>query len=118
VTQRELFEEMDPLGLDQHDPGAKLDAGKATYSLVLRSFPKALAEVDAVARYGALKYSLDGWKSVEDGAQRYTEALLRHIVDEVGGETVDPKTDLVHAAQTAWNALARLELLLDVRKDD
>ena len=107
--------ETDPHGTDAHAPGAKLDSGKPEYTMALRSFPRALAQVNAIGVFGAKKYSLDGWKTVPDGEQRYTEAMLRHIIAEFGDEVRDPATGLFHAAQTAWNALARLELQL---KDD
>ena len=39
----------------------------------------------------------------------YTDALYRHLLAE---SPDDPDTGLLHAAHAAWNALARLELLL------
>ena len=38
--------------------------------------------------------------------------MLRHLLAEMRGEDVDPDTGLLHAAHTAWNALARLDLML------
>jgi hypothetical protein len=104
--------ESDPLGIPPGEPGSKLDAGKATpVAGVLHYFPRAIIEVAAVSAYGARKYMWNGWESVPDGAQRYTEALGRHLIAERLG-AVDADSGLLHAAQVAWNALARLELLL------
>jgi len=109
-------EEQDPDGLDAHAPGAKLDAGKPRMSLVIDGFPRALLAVGVVATAGAAKYSDHGWLSVKDGFERYTDALNRHILDESIDGLIDPKTGLNHAAQVAWNALARLEILLRKKK--
>lgn len=108
--------EADPDGLDAHTPGAKLDAGKPRMSLVIDGFPRALLAVGVVATAGAAKYSDHGWLSVKDGFARYTDALNRHILDESIDGEIDPETGLNHAAQVAWNALARLEILLRKNK--
>ena len=104
--------ERDPSGKGAHEAGAKLDDGKNRLGLVLLSFSRALGEVGNVGTYGAKKYSDNGWLSVERGDERYTDAMLRHLLAEnVEGE-IDSETGLFHKAQTAWNALARLELFL------
>ena len=102
--------ESDPTGRKAGDPGAKLDAGKNRLWLVLGSFSLALQEVGKVGTYGAKKYTDNGWLDVPNGEARYTDALLRHLLKEAEGVEIDPETDLYHAAQVAWNALARLEL--------
>jgi hypothetical protein len=102
--------EQDPHGIDQHAPGAKLDAGKVLAG-VLGDFSLALAAVAEVGTFGARKYSRGGWQSVPEGEQRYTDALWRHLLTE-RHESHDPDSDLLHAAHLAWNALARLELHL------
>src|SRR5574337_379534 len=104
--------ERDPNGKGRTEPGAKLDAGKNRLGLVLLGFSRALQEVGKVGTYGAGKYSDDGWIAVPDGERRYTDAMLRHLMREATGEDCDPDTGLAHAAHTAWNALARLELAL------
>lgn len=102
--------ESDPHGIPQHDPGAKLDAGKVMAG-VLADFSLALTEVARVGTYGAQKYSRGGWEHVPEGLLRYSDALWRHLLAE-RHEPLDPQTDLPHAAHLAWNALARLELML------
>lgn len=108
--------EQDPHGTDQHAPGAKLDAGKNRLGLVFFGFSRALQEVGKVGTYGAQKYSANGWTQVPNGKERYTDALLRHLMKEADGEECDPDTGLAHAAHLAWNALARLEYILEKRK--
>jgi hypothetical protein len=104
--------EQDPHGFDAHSPGAKLDAGKNRVGLVLSGFAHALEHVARVGTFGAQKYTDHGWRSVPNGHARYTDAMLRHLLKEFQGETHDPDSTLLHAAHGAWNALARLELLL------
>lgn len=104
--------EADPNGKKPNEAGAKLDAGKNRLSLVLFGFARALQEVGGVGTYGANKYTDDGWMGVPDGVRRYSDAMLRHLLREATGEARDPDTGLLHAAHTAWNALARLDLML------
>lgn len=105
--------EIDPNGKNPNEPGAKLDAGKAPIVRgVLCYFPRALEEVAKVSGFGAAKYTWGGWESVPDGVSRYSDAMGRHIIGEAIDGEIDPATGLPHAAQVAWNALARLELML------
>jgi hypothetical protein len=104
--------ESDPNGYDANKPGAKLDAGKNRLGLVLGGFSRALQAVGQVGTFGANKYTDNGWISVPEGIDRYTDAMYRHLMAEAQGETTDPQTELMHAAHTAWNALARLDLMI------
>ena len=97
---------------DLHRPGAKDDAEKPRLGLVLGGFPRALRAVGEIGTFGAEKYTDNGWLSVPDGEARYTDALLRHLLADFEGETLDPESGYTHAAHAAWNALARLELAL------
>ena len=103
--------EHDPTGRTANEPGAKLDAGKIRAGLVLGDFAKALEAVCEIGTYGATKYTDHGWREVPDGFERYTDAMLRHFLAE-GYERLDKDSGLYHAAHLAWNALARLELIL------
>ena len=109
-TAKVAAPESDPTGRNQHEPGAKLDAGKPRLGLVFLGFSRALEAVGEVGTYGASKYSPKGWAEVPEGQERYTDAMLRHLLAEAT-ESVDV-SGLPHAAQVAWNALARLELML------
>ena len=102
--------ESDPNGIDQHDLGAKTDSGKPDASLLLY-FGHALTAVSEVGTHGARKYTRGGWQTVTDGQNRYTAAMLRHLLKE-NYEVMDSDLPVMHAAQVAWNALARLELML------
>lgn len=108
--------EVDPHGKEQHEKGAKLDQGKPDASLLLM-FGHALTEVARVGTFGAEKYTRGGWQSVGEGKTRYTAALLRHLLKE-HYEPNDPDSGLLHAAHAAWNALARLDLMLREREDE
>lgn len=90
--------------------GIKLDAGKPRLDLVLGGFARALLEVGKVGTFGAQKYTDNGWMEVPNGEQRYTDALLRHLLAERKGEWSDAESGLMHAAHAAWCALARLDL--------
>lgn len=103
--------EVDPNGKDQHDAGAKLDSGKPDCSL-LGMFGRALRAVAMVGTHGANKYTRGGWQSVPNGFNRYTAAMLRHYFYENEEDYDQDLPDTLHAAQVAWNSLARLELKL------
>jgi len=102
----------DPNGLERHEPGAKFDAGKPRIGLMIGDFSRALVDVARVSTHGAAKYSDHGWRMVPDGVARYTDALYRHLLAERDGGGLDAESGLLHAAHAAWNALARLELML------
>ena len=95
--------------IPQHEPGAKLDSTKVRLGLVLDGFTLSLNEVAKVGTFGAKKYSDYGFLSVPNGEERYTDAMLRHLLTL---EDVDGETGLLHDAAVAWNALARLEIRL------
>lgn len=103
--------ESDPFGFDRHEPGAKLDKGKEKVAFALSQFFTALANVNGVSEYGAEKYTVNGWRDVPDGENRYLEALLRHLAKHKDGELFDKDTGLLHVSHMAWNALAVLEFV-------
>lgn len=104
--------ELDPHGLAQHVPGAKLDAGKLRVWLCISGFARALAAVADVTTKGAIKYTDNGWVDVANGEQRYMEAFARHTLQQGAGEKFDAPTGCRHKAQMIWNLLASLELEL------
>lgn len=110
--------EIDPQGKDPHTAGAKLDAGKNRLGLVIGNFARSLMYVGEVGTYGANKYTASGWVDVPDGINRYTDAMYRHLLKEASGELKDQDTDLYHAAHAAWNALARLDLMLREKENE
>lgn len=107
----------DPKGLNAKDPGAKLDAGKSpVFRGLLDYFPRACLAVADISAQGAAKYSWRGWEKVEDGVNRYSDAMVRHIVNSSIEGDYDPE-GFLHRAQIAWNALASLELYLREKKN-
>ena len=95
---------------DLHAPGAKDDKAKPMAGVLLE-FSRALQTVVDVGTYGAKKYTRTGWATVPEGSQRYTDALVRHLLAmDVDQDGLDKETGLPHLAHVAWNALAVLEL--------
>jgi hypothetical protein len=105
-----------------HVKGAKDDTEKVDLTLVTEYFPRALRAVAKIGDFGQRKYVREGWKWVPGGVVRYTQALLRHLVrddseprfyqESPSQDGSAPMEELDHEAQVAWNALARLELIL------
>lgn len=94
----------------------KYDGGKAPiFRGLIDYFPRAVEGVAAVSAFGASKYAWKGWEGVSDGYNRYSDAMVRHLIEEGKGDVLDPDSGLLHAQHTAWNALARLELLIRER---
>ena len=91
--------------------GIKYDDGKPRLAEMIKDFAIPLTEVCSVWEFGANKYTKSNWKVVEDGERRYTNALLRHLVQEEYSE-FDEESKLRHATHVAWNALARLYFIL------
>ena len=100
----------DPNGVDQHAPGAKLDAGKLRPALVLGGFAAAVEAMVKVGSDGARKYTDNGWKTVPNGKARYEDALLRHLLAHLRGELIDEESGSPHISHCMWNAAAIYEL--------
>lgn len=115
-TSTTEFTKDDPSKIEQ---GAiKYDGGKSpVFRGAIDYFPRAISAVAGVSAFGASKYAWKGWEGVDDGYNRYSDALVRHLIYEGQGEVLDPDSGLLHAAHTAWNALARLELLIREREE-
>jgi len=91
----------------------KYDGGKSpVFRGAIDYFPRAISAVAGVSAFGASKYAWKGWEGVPDGYNRYSDAMVRHLIYEGEGEVLDTDSGLLHAAHSAWNALARLELKL------
>lgn len=104
--------ELDPNGLDQHAPGAKVDAGKVRPSLIIMGMARAIWAVSEVGTMGAAKYTDGGWVLVPNGEARYEDADLRHMLKRGMGQPVDDESNYLHLAHEAWNALAKLDLYI------
>jgi hypothetical protein len=104
---------------DKKAAGAiKYDGGKApVYRGGLSYFYPAIESVSAVSGFGASKYAWNGWRGVDNGIERYSDAMVRHLGCYSQGEDVDPDSGLPHLAHSAWNALAILTLYLDEQRE-
>ena len=108
--------EVDPHGKNPKESGAKLDVGKdPVVRGAFQYFPRAQRAIADLSAIGAMKYTWNGWEDVPDGFNRYSEALGRHLLDEAQNGLYDDGeggTGVLHATAVAWNAMARLELLI------
>lgn len=82
--------------------GVKADKSKPRFGLIP---PHMLEEVARVLTFGAEKYAKDNWKYVEDGRERYLDALLRHALAYNKGEVEDPESGMHHLAHAICCAL-------------
>ncbi len=103
----------------ERKPGVKLDAGKPKYFINVRwQFWRALEALAHHTEKGNNEpgHVPKGWTAVDNGYERYTEALERHLHEEAmryGQHDERSRQELIeHATATLWNAAARLELLL------
>lgn len=85
--------------------GVKHDQEKPDMSCLS---PIAMVKVAQVMTYGKKKYAKDNWR----GGISYTRliaASLRHIFAYLGGESLDPETDISHLA----HAICDLQMILE-----
>lgn len=92
--------------------GIKYDKDKPRVGEMVKDFGPSILEVAKVWAFGADKYEKSNWKLVKNGADRYTNALLRHLIAEEDNP-IDAESNLLHATHVAWNALARLWFILN-----
>lgn len=112
ISTQVAAKETDPNGKNPHEPGAKLDAGKpCVWQGAIAYFPRALRGIAEVSTFGAKKYTWFGWRDVPDGINRYSDSLGRHLIEEGEGHLYDKDSKLLIAKHSAWNAMARLELM-------
>jgi len=97
--------------IKEPETGIKFDNTKPELEILLE-FSNQLIEVGKLAELGAKKYSKENWKHVLHGEERYTSAMLRHLLAEKD-EAYDPETMMLHATAVAWNALARLHFIME-----
>ena len=92
--------------MDKPDQQAKADAGKPRPTLV----PVSLIEaVTAIREYGCQKYhDPENWRKVEP--QRYRDALYRHWLAYLKGETCDQESGLPHLWHLACNVAFLVEM--------
>lgn len=96
--------------------GVKLDEGKPRVAEMIQDFSIPLEYVAKIWAFGADKYSKGNWKYVKNGFDRYSNAMVRHLMKDSDGSGVDSESKLLHAGHVAWNALARLHFLLQAQE--
>lgn len=111
LTAGELISSAELLVRDDRNPSRPKDDQDKPIAGALLDFSRALTEISKLATFGAKKYKRSSWIEVNNGQERYTDAMLRHLLKEVI-ESKDPETEIEHDVAVAWNALARLELRL------
>lgn len=102
--------------IPQHEPGAKLDKGKPRVAMWMRTVPNAIWEVSRLATMGAEKYTPYGCLEVQEGTERYPDAMMRHFIkDAANRKSLDKEMKVMHLTSAAWNAMMTLEL--ELRED-
>lgn len=91
--------------------GVKYDEGKPRLGEMIVDFAIPMRELARVWEFGANKYEKSNWKKVDNAIDRYTNALLRHLVAEEDC-IYDEESGLLHASHIAFNALARLYFII------
>lgn len=91
--------------------GVKHDNGKPLIGDMIIDYKVQLLELCKVFEHGTKTYGLGNWKQVENGEERFTNAMIRHLLRE--DEVYDEETGLLHAAQVFFNAGARLYFILE-----
>lgn len=78
-------------------------------------FPNALLAIGAISKFGCVKHNKGimptKWRDYPETV--YANSLSRHILDEARTGLYDSESHMLHAGHAAWNALARLEKLLE-----
>lgn len=94
--------------------GLKYDTGKPRIFEMLEDFKEPMIEIAKVWAFGADKYEKHNWAYVDNAIDRYSNALLRHMLE---GETKDDESELLHASHVAWNAIVRLYFIIQKQKE-
>ena len=88
--------------------GIKFDNDKPKLADFLEDFKDVIFELYKVYEFGTNKYGRENWKQVENGKDRFSNALIRHFLKD----GVDDETGINHQTHTAYNALMRLYFIL------
>lgn len=120
ADQFELVEEQNTTStaciqpLQNEAGGIKYDQGKLRYTLLLQDLPRAVKEVVEVLEFGAKKYERLNFEKVE--SHRYDEAMCRHLMSYLSGETTDPESGKHHLSHLVCCALFLIER--EVKKNE
>lgn len=88
--------------------------GKVRMDLVMQDMPRAIEALARVMTWAldAKGYKESDWLHVPDAINKYSGGMHRHDNKEKRGQEFDEESGLEHAVHTAWNAMARVELIL------
>ena len=89
--------------------GIKHDEGKLRLADFITDFKDVFQELALIYEFGTNKYGRKNWSKVENGYERYSNALMRHFLSE----GTDAETGIDHQAHVAYNALMRLHFILE-----
>lgn len=104
---------MNDYDLTDDGKGKKYDSGKSMIGTAFRIFANSLLGIGMCIEFGTHKYpKSDNWKLVDNGINRYTDSLLRHLAKHFSGQERDPETGLPHLFHAGWNMLAIIEFYL------
>lgn len=97
---------------DASKEGRKI--GKVRMDLVMQDMPRAIEALARVMTWAldAKGYKESDWLHVPDAINKYSGGMHRHDNKEKRGQEFDEESGLEHAIHTAWNAMARVELIL------
>jgi hypothetical protein len=101
--------------LKNKEEGVKNDKDKPLVADFLLDFAPEIMEVARIWEFGAKKYSKSNWKKVENGKERYMNALVRHILQSES-EEFDEESGMSHIAHAVFNALAVLHFEMEEDK--
>ena len=93
------------------EEGIKYDKGKPRLAEMMMDFAPELIELCKVWEFGADKYNKSNWKLVDDGENRYLNALYRHSIAAVESE-YDDESKLLHCAHMIFNCMAYTHFVL------
>lgn len=89
--------------------GAKQDDGKLRWDLLLVMLGEEAREIVRGLMYGAKKYREDpndpNYRKVSDPQRRFGNAAMRHLVDAINGQDIDPDSGVPNLALAAVNCL-------------
>ena len=97
--------------------GMKFDSRKPRWSLLPKG---AVLQIIEALEFGAAKYAENNWQKVDNGRQRYYDALMRHLEAWWSGEKTDRESGLSHLAHAGCCLvfLLWIDRDIDSRKTD
>ena len=96
------------------EKGIKHDKNKLRLYNFLYDFREVFLELAKVYEFGTDKYGRGNWYMVENGEERYSNALIRHLLKDGN----DDETGINHQTHVAYNALMRLQFMLNEQKGE